>query len=100
MANLKRKYDQATTNYPTIYDKTTALRYMYLNIENPLEYRISIRSKSSLRKFYGRNSELVNRYGISASQMTTDMFRWRYHNSVLSSFMAGFGTKVTHEGCI
>ena len=29
---------------------------------------------SSLRKFYGRNHDLVDRYGISVSQMTTDMF--------------------------
>jgi hypothetical protein len=30
--------------------------------------------KSSLRKFYGRHHDLVDRYGISVSQMTTDMF--------------------------
>ena len=29
--------------------------------------------KSSLRKFYGRHHDLVDRYGISVSQMTTDM---------------------------
>jgi len=34
-----------------------------------------IRLKSSLRKFYGRHQDLVNRYGVSVSQMTTDMFR-------------------------
>ena len=28
----------------------------------------------SLRKFYGRHHDLDNRYGISVSQMTTDMF--------------------------
>jgi hypothetical protein len=32
------------------------------------------RLKSSLRKFYGRHHDLVDRYGISESQMTTDMF--------------------------
>jgi hypothetical protein len=30
--------------------------------------------KSSLRQFYGRHHDLVDRYGISVSQMTTDMF--------------------------
>ena len=30
--------------------------------------------KSSLRKFYGRHHDLVDRYGISVSLMTTDMF--------------------------
>ena len=26
------------------------------------------------RKFYGRYHDLINRYGVSVSQMTTDMF--------------------------
>jgi hypothetical protein len=30
--------------------------------------------KSSLRKLYGGNHNLVDRYGISVSQMTTGMF--------------------------
>ena len=47
-----------------------------------------VKLKSLLRKFYGRHHDLVDRYGISASQMTTDMF----HLSqtlfpILSSFM-------------
>ena len=33
-----------------------------------------IKLKSSIRKFYGRNPDLVDRYGISVSQMTTGMF--------------------------
>ena len=32
-----------------------------------------VKLKSSLRKFYGRHHDLVDRYGI-LSQMTTDMF--------------------------
>jgi hypothetical protein len=35
---------------------------------------IVVKLKSSLRKFYGRHHDLVDRYGISMSQMTTDMF--------------------------
>jgi len=31
--------------------------------------------KPSLRKFYGRNNDLVNRYGISVLQMTIGMCR-------------------------
>jgi len=31
-------------------------------------------TKSSLRKFYGRHHDLVNRNGTSVLQMTTDMF--------------------------
>jgi hypothetical protein len=34
-----------------------------------------LKMKSSLRKFYGRHRAMVDRYGISVSQMTTDMFR-------------------------
>jgi hypothetical protein len=30
--------------------------------------------KSLLQKIYGRHHELVDRYGISVSQMSTDMF--------------------------
>jgi hypothetical protein len=33
-----------------------------------------VKVKSSLRKVNGRHHDLVNRYGISVSQMTTDMF--------------------------
>jgi hypothetical protein len=33
-----------------------------------------VKLKLSLRKFYGRHHDLVNRYGISVSQMITDMF--------------------------
>ena len=33
-----------------------------------------VRLKSSLRQLYGQNHDLVDHYGISVSQMTTDMF--------------------------
>jgi hypothetical protein len=33
-----------------------------------------VKLKSSLRTFYGRHHDLVDRYGISVSQMTTDVF--------------------------
>ena len=32
-----------------------------------------VKLRSSLRKLYGRHHDLVNRYGISVSQMTTGM---------------------------
>ena len=34
----------------------------------------SERRKFTLQKFYGRRHDLDDRYGISESQMTTDMF--------------------------
>ena len=33
-----------------------------------------VKLKSSIRKFYGRHHDFVDRYGISVSQMSTDMF--------------------------
>jgi hypothetical protein len=36
------------------------------------------RLKSSLRKIYGRHHDFVNSYGVSVSQMTTDMIRYAY----------------------
>jgi hypothetical protein len=33
-----------------------------------------VKLKSSLRKFYGRHHDLLDRYEISVSQMTTHMF--------------------------
>jgi hypothetical protein len=32
-----------------------------------------VKLKSSILKYYGRHHDLVDRYGISVSQMTTDM---------------------------
>jgi hypothetical protein len=44
--------------------------------------------KSSLRRFYGCHRDLVDRYEISVSQMTTDIFSTcRKDFPVLSSFM-------------
>jgi hypothetical protein len=34
-----------------------------------------VKLKSSLKNIYCRQHDMVNRYGISVSQMTTDMFR-------------------------
>jgi hypothetical protein len=36
------------------------------------------RLKSSLQKFFGRNHELVDRYEISISQMTMNLFPFTY----------------------
>jgi hypothetical protein len=37
-----------------------------------------VKLKSSLPKFYGRQHDLVNHYGISVSQMSNDMFLFSY----------------------
>ena len=45
-----------------------------------------VKLKSSLRKFYGGHHDLVGRYGILVSEMTTDMLHLSKHFPVLSSF--------------
>jgi len=44
-------------------------RQRHIDVGNPCP-------KSSLRKFYGRHHDLVDRYEISVSQITTDMFHF------------------------
>ena len=48
---------------------------------------VVVKLKSSLRKFYGHHHDLVDRYGVSVSHMTMDMFCLCNHNPVFSSFM-------------
>ena len=43
-----------------------------------------VKLKSSLRKFYGSHRDLVNRYGISVSQMATAMLLFSIQNIVPS----------------
>ena len=45
---------------------------------------LMVKLKSSIRKFYGRHHDLVNRYGISVSQMTSDMFHLSYKHFHMS----------------
>lgn len=55
-----------------------------------------VKLKSSLRKFYGWHHDLVNRYRISLSRMTTYMFRFVPTNTSLphSWLFIGFVTRV------
>ena len=51
----------------------TPVQFGYISA--PLsEKNALVKLKSSLRKLYGRHHDLVDRYGIYVSQMTTDMF--------------------------
>jgi len=42
------------------------------------QWFLLVKLKSSLRKFYGRHHDLVDRYGISVSQMITDVVHLPY----------------------
>jgi hypothetical protein len=54
---------------PDFIDKGLLLKRKLLNQEF-----LFTKLKSSLRKLHGRQHDLVDRYGISVSQMTTDVF--------------------------
>jgi hypothetical protein len=63
------RYSRAYGSYHDFFDRELLLTRKLLN-----QGFLVIKLKSSLRKFYGRHHELVDRYGISVSQKTTDMF--------------------------
>jgi hypothetical protein len=71
-------YSRACGLYQDFLDRGLLLTRKLLN-----HVFLLVTLKSSLRKFYGRLHDLVDRYAISVSLMTTDMF----HLPVLSSFM-------------
>jgi hypothetical protein len=63
------KYFRACGSYQDLLDRGLLLTRKQLN-----QGLLLVKLKSSLRKFYGRHHDLVDRYGISVSQVTMDMF--------------------------
>jgi hypothetical protein len=63
------RYSRACGSYHDFRDRGLLLIRKLLN-----QGFLLVKLKSSLRKFYGRHHDLVDRCGISVSQMTTDMF--------------------------
>jgi hypothetical protein len=63
------RYSWACGSYQDCLDRGLLLSGKLLN-----QWFLLVKLKSSLRKFYGRHHDLVDRYGISVSQMTMDMF--------------------------
>jgi hypothetical protein len=63
------RYSRACGSYQDFLDRGLLLTRKLLN-----QGFLLVKLKSSFRKFYGRHPDLVDRYGISVSQMTTDMF--------------------------
>ena len=62
-------YSRACGSYQDFLDTGLLLTMKLLN-----QGFLWVKLKSLLRKFYGRHHDLIDRYGISTSQMTTDMF--------------------------
>ena len=63
------RYSRACGSYHDFLDRGLLLTRKLLN-----QGFVLVKLKSSLRKFYVCHHDLVDRYGISVSQMTTDMF--------------------------
>jgi hypothetical protein len=68
------RYSRACGSYQDFLDRRLLLTRTLLN-----QGFLLVMLKSSLRKFYGRHHDLVDRYGISVSQMTTDTFHLSQH---------------------
>jgi hypothetical protein len=65
------RYSRACGTYQDFIDRGLLLTRKLLN-----QGFLLVKLQSSLRKIYGRHhDDLVDRYGISVSQMATDMFR-------------------------
>jgi hypothetical protein len=62
------RYSRACGSYQDLLDRGLLLTRELLN-----QGFLLVKLKS-LRKFYDRHHDLIDRYGISVSQMTTDMF--------------------------
>ena len=63
------RYSRAYGSYQDFLDRGLLLTRKLLN-----QGFLLVKLRSLPRKFYGRHYDLVDRYGISVSQMTTDMF--------------------------
>ena len=62
-------YSRACGSYQDVLDRGLLLAMNLLN-----QGFLLVKLKSSLRKFCSRHHDFVDRYGISVSQMTMDMF--------------------------
>jgi hypothetical protein len=65
-------------NFPFIWSNVPATSAYGLYISQLIRYSRACGSYHEFlvfKKFYGRLNDLVNHYGISVLQMTTDMFR-------------------------
>ena len=63
------RYSRACISYHDFLDRGLLLTRKLLNQEFQM-----VKLKSFIRKFYGRHHELVDRYGVTVSQMISNMF--------------------------
>jgi hypothetical protein len=79
------RYSRACGSYQDFLDRGLLLTRKLLN-----QWFLLVKLKSSLRKFYGRHHDLVDRYGISVSQMTRSFPH--------SWLITGFAIRITRRG--
>jgi len=65
------RYSRACGSYQDFHDTAKQLQLTRKLLNQGF---LLLKLKSKLRRLCGRNHELVNRYGIYVSQMTTNMF--------------------------
>jgi hypothetical protein len=63
------RYSRPYGSYLDVLNRGLLLTYKVLN-----QGFLVVKLKLSLKQFYGRYHDLVNRYGVSVAQMSTDMF--------------------------
>jgi hypothetical protein len=88
-------YSRACGSYQDFNNRGLLLTRKLLN-----QGFLLVKLKSWFRKIYGRHHDLVDHYGISVSQMTTDMFHWRKYFPFLSSFTTYYGIVARLTRCV
>ena len=92
---IMHRYSRACGSYHDVLDKGLLLTRTLLN-----QVFLVVKLMSPLRKSYDRHYDLANRYWVSVSQMTMDMFLfvvitiWSFPHSWL---ITGFATRVTRR---
>ena len=69
--HIYSRYCRACVSYHDFLDRGLLLTEKLLN-----QGFLLVKLMSSLRKVYGSHNHLDNRYGMSVSQMTTDIFHF------------------------
>ena len=86
------RYSRVCGSYQDFFDIWLLLTRTLLN-----QWLLLAKLKASLRKLYGRHHDLVDRYGIYVSQMTTDMFHLSKTLPCPFLVITGFVTRITRR---
>jgi hypothetical protein len=73
------RYPRASGSYQELLDRGLLITKKLLN-----QGFLLLKLKSSLRRIYIRHHDFVDCYGISVSQMTTDMFHFPVHSTFMT----------------